>query len=168
MTANHTVYLFDISSRTPPIMTIESGETIDVEVRGAFDDIRDIAAVPVPFTPACDGHPLAPITGPIRVASAEAGDSVTVEVLAITPFGEGRNAIMRRFGMLMEDFPAPKIIQCPIRDGKAWFGDRIPIDLHPNLGTISTMPPESGGRLPVRSDLARVSSRIACWPLVTA
>jgi amidase len=142
MTANDTVYLFDISPATPSVMTIESGATIDVEVRGAFDDIHDIAAVPVPFTPACDGHPLAPITGPIRVAGAEMRDSVTVEVLSITPFGEGRNAIMRKFGMLAEDFPAAKIIQCPIRDGKAWFGNRIPIDLQPNLGTISTMPPE--------------------------
>lgn len=142
MTANHTVYLFDINPKTPSTMTIEPGATIDVEVRGAFDDIRDIAAVPVPFTPACDGHPLAPITGPIRVAGAEVGDSLTVEVLSITAFGEGRNAIMRDFGMLTKDFPAPKIIQCPIRDGKAWFGNRIPIDLHPNLGTISTMPPE--------------------------
>lgn len=142
MTENHTVYLFDINSKTPAIMTIEPGAAIDVEVRGAFDDIRDIAAVPVPFTPACDGHPLAPITGPIRVTGAEVGDSLMVEVLSIIPFGEGRNAIMREFGMLTKDFPAPKIIQCPIRDGKAWFGNRIPIDLHPNLGTISTMPPE--------------------------
>jgi len=142
MTSNRTIYLFDINPRTPPIMTIDAGATIDVEVRGAFDDIEDIAAVPVPFTPACDGHPLAPITGPIRVNGAEIGDSVTVEVLSITPFGEGRNAIVRAFGMLPKEFPEPRIIQCPIRDGKAWFGNRIPITLHPNLGTISTMPPE--------------------------
>lgn len=29
-----------------------------------------------------------------------------------------------------------------MRDGKAWFADRIPVPLNPNLGTVSTMPPE--------------------------
>lgn len=142
MARNSTTYLFDINPKTPPIMAIEPGEEVRVEVRGAFDDIEDIAAVPVPFTPACDGHPLAPITGPILVKGAEPGDSVAIDVLEIAPFGEGRNAIVRQFGMLPKEFGAPKIIQCPIRDGMAWFGDRIPIPLHPNLGTISTMPPD--------------------------
>jgi hypothetical protein len=44
-------------------MTVDSGEEFTVEVRGAFDDVEDISAVPTPFTPACDGHPLAPILG---------------------------------------------------------------------------------------------------------
>ena len=63
MTSNKTTYLFDINPQTPAIMSIEPGAEVRLEVRGAFDDIEDIAAVPVPFTPACDGHPLAPITG---------------------------------------------------------------------------------------------------------
>jgi amidase len=142
MARNSTTYLFDINPQTPPIMAIEPGEEVKVEVRGAFDDIEDIGAVPIPFTPACDGHPLAPIAGPILVKGAEVGDSVTIDVLEIAPFGEGRNAIVREFGMLPKEFGAPKIVQVPIRDGKAWFGGRIPIDLHPNLGTISTMPTE--------------------------
>jgi acetamidase/formamidase len=29
-----------------------------------------------------------------------------------------------------------------VREGRAWFGARIPLTLKPNLGTISTMPPE--------------------------
>lgn len=34
------------------------------------------------------------------------------------------------------------IVSCPIRDGKAWFAGRVAIPLAPNLGTLSTMPPE--------------------------
>jgi hypothetical protein len=30
----------------------------------------------------------------------------------------------------------------PVRDGRAWFGGLIPLPLNPNLGTISTMPPD--------------------------
>jgi hypothetical protein len=48
-------------------MSVDAGAEPKVEVRGAFDDVEDINAVPTPFTPASDGHPLAPITGPIVV-----------------------------------------------------------------------------------------------------
>jgi len=63
MRANRTEYLFSVKTRTPPTMAVDSGEAFTVEVRGAFDDIEDISAVPTPFTPACDGHPLARMMG---------------------------------------------------------------------------------------------------------
>lgn len=137
------VYLFSVSPQTPPRMTIGSGEVVQLEVRGAFADIRDIRDVPTPFTPACDGHPLAPIAGPIAVRDAEPGDAVAIDLLEITPVeGEGLTAILRDFGVLRAQFPQPRALRCPVRDGKAWFADRIPLPLTPNLGTVSTMPPE--------------------------
>jgi len=57
MRANATEYLFSVNTRTPPTMAVDSGEEFPIEVRGAFDDVEDISAVPTPFTPACDGHP---------------------------------------------------------------------------------------------------------------
>jgi amidase len=135
-------YLFSVNARTPPTLTVESGEEFTLEVRGAFDDIEDVAAVPTPFTPACDGHPLAPIAGPVAVAGAEPGDAVAIDLLELTPFGEGKTAILRDFGVLRREFPEPMAIASPLRDGKAWFGGRIPLPLNPNLGTVSTMPPE--------------------------
>src|SRR6516165_1109742 len=60
MRANRTEYLFSVNTHTPPTMTVESGKEFTVQVRGAFDDVEDIRAGPTPFTPACDGHPLAP------------------------------------------------------------------------------------------------------------
>jgi hypothetical protein len=39
------------------MVTVDSGETFTIEVRGALDDVEDISAVPTPFTPARDGHP---------------------------------------------------------------------------------------------------------------
>jgi hypothetical protein len=71
MRANRTEYLFSVNTHTPQTMTIDPGEEFTVEVRGAFDDVEDIRAVPTSFTPACDGHPLAPITGPIVVRGAK-------------------------------------------------------------------------------------------------
>ena len=137
------VYLFSVSPQTPPVLTIDSGDEVELEVHGAFADVADIRNVPTPFTPACDGHPLAPIAGPVAVRGAQPGDSVVIELMAITPHdGEGLTAILRDFGVLRDRFSEPRALKCPVRDGKAWFADRIPIGLTPNLGTISTMPPE--------------------------
>jgi len=135
-------YLFEVTSKTPPVETIDPGTEIEVVVEGGLDDIDDIAAVPQPFTPECEGHPLAAITGPFAVSGAEPGDSVAVKLIELEPIGLGRNAIMRAFGVLAEEFGEPTIVACPIRDGKAWFADRVAIPLYPNLGTLSTLPPE--------------------------
>jgi acetamidase/formamidase len=110
-------------------------------VRGAFDDVEDIRAVPTPFTPACDGHPLAPITGPIELRGAKPGDVVAIDLIELIPFGSGKSAILRDFGVLRREFLEPMAVSSEVRDGRAWFG-RIPLPLKPNLGTISTMPPE--------------------------
>jgi amidase len=135
-------YLFEVTPNTPPVDTIDPGAVLELVVEGAFEDVDDITTVPTPFAPECEGHPLAPITGPIAVRGAAPGDSVAVTLLDLRPSGVGRNAILRKFGVLRDEFGEPAIIACPIRDGKAWFGDRIGIPLFPNLGTVSTMPPE--------------------------
>jgi hypothetical protein len=44
--------------------------------------------------------------------------------------------------VLRREFPEPVALSSPVRDGRAGFGGRIPLPLNPNLGTISTMPPE--------------------------
>ncbi len=41
---------------------------MELQVRGAFADVADIRDLPTPFTPTCDGHPLAPIAGPVMAA----------------------------------------------------------------------------------------------------
>ena len=142
MRTNHTEYLFSVNPRTPPAMSVDSGDEFTVEVRGAFDDIDDIQSVPTPFTPACDGHPLAPIAGPIVVRGARPGDAVAIDLIELTPFGVGRSAILRDFGVLRREFPEPMAVSSPVEDGEALFAGRIRLPLNPNLGTISTMPPE--------------------------
>lgn len=137
-----TWYLFDVNPSTPPALEVTPGEEFTLEVRGAFADVQDIRTVPTPFTPACDGHPLAPIAGPVRVRGAEPGDAVIVHLLEITPHGEGKTAILRDFGVLRKEFAEPTALACPVKNGHVWFGGRIPIPLSPNLGTVSTMPVE--------------------------
>jgi len=60
-------------------VTVDSGGgEFTVEVRGAFDDVEDISAVPTAFTPACDGHPLAPIAEPIVCKTPSLGKLTVV------------------------------------------------------------------------------------------
>jgi amidase len=135
-------YLFSINPNTPPLMQVQPGEEFQVEVLGSLAEVPDVKTIPTPFTPECEGHPLTPIAGPIIVRGAEPGDAVAIDLLEITPRVDGVTAILKQFGVLKEEFAEPRALACPVRDGKAWFADRIPIPLHPNLGTISTMPPD--------------------------
>ena len=135
-------YLFSVNVGTPPTMRVDSGEVFTIEVRGAFDDIDDIRTVPTPFTPACDGHPLTPITGPVVVRGAMPGDRVLIDLLSLTPHGVGKSAILRDFGVLRREFAEPMAIVSSLQGATALFGGRVPIKLNPNLGTVSTMPPE--------------------------
>ena len=67
---------------------------------------------------------------------------VTIDLIELTPFGVDKSAILRDLGVLRRKFPEPMALSSPVRDGRAWFGGRIPLPLNSNLGTISTMPPE--------------------------
>ena len=142
MSPARTWYLFDVNPSTPPALTVMPGEEFTLEVGGALRDVADIRLVPTPFTPACNGHPLAPIAGPVHVTGAAPGDAILVDLLEITPHGEGKTAILRDFGVLRAEFAEPMALSCPIKDGRAWFGGRIPIPVAANLATVSTMPPD--------------------------
>jgi acetamidase/formamidase len=89
MRTNKTEDLFSVNTHTPPPMTVDSGE----ELRGRGTrclDVEDISAVPTPFTPACHGHPPAPIVGPIVVRGAQPGDVVAIDLIELVPFGSGK------------------------------------------------------------------------------
>ena len=128
---------------TPPTEAIAPGETIQLEVKGAFLEIDDTRNVLRPFIPESEGNPQIPIAGPMKIQEAEPGDSVVIELLALEPSGIGTNAILRNFAVLREEFAYPTLVAGPARDGNAWFGERIPIPFFLNLETVSTIPPDS-------------------------
>ena len=71
------VYLFSVTPDTPPVETIESGGEVSLVVRGAFADCRGHQYRPDALSPPpATGHPLAPVSGPIRVNGAAPGDAV--------------------------------------------------------------------------------------------
>jgi hypothetical protein len=67
---------------------------------------------------------LAPIAGPIVVRGAKPGDVVAIDLIELTPFGVGKSAILRDFGVLRREFREPMALSSPVPDRRAWFGGR--------------------------------------------
>jgi acetamidase/formamidase len=56
------------------------------------------------------------------VRGAKSGDVVEIDLIELTPFGAGKSAILRDFGVLRREFPEPMALSSSVRDGRAWFG----------------------------------------------
>src|SRR5256886_4147073 len=147
-------------AKTPPVLRIKSGDTVEIqtlitnsperlEKAGVPPDqveqsLRDITAQVKDKGPG--GHIL---TGPIYIEDAQAGDVLEVKILAIklaipyayNAFGPGR-------GYLPDDYPYAKIKIIPLDEKRmiAKFAPGIEIPLHPFFGSMGDAPPESAGR----------------------
>ena len=147
-------------AKTPPVLRIKSGDTVEIqtlitnsperlEKAGVPPDqveqsLRDITAQVKDKGPG--GHIL---TGPIYIEDAQPGDVLEVKILAIklaipyayNAFGPGR-------GYLPDDFPYSKIKIIPLDEKRmvAKFAPDIEIPLHPFFGSMGDAPPESAGR----------------------
>lgn len=133
-----------------PVMHIRPGDTVTVETEDAFESkIETERHLPsdhlvLPY--------LNPQSGPIHVAGAEKGDTLTVRLLDIEPLDSGANAgtccLIPDFGGLtgtkktaLLNEPLPEIVKkLRIEDGVVHWSDRIKIPYEPFVGTIGTSP----------------------------
>jgi len=133
---------YEISKDNPPAIKINPGETLIVETEDAFSgqirkegDRRDAQTMPY-------GNPQ---SGPIYVEGAERGDTLSVYIVDIKPLIGQAATRTAGPGMLADylgkDVPHGTRI-CPIRDGKVWWSDKIPLPYEPMIGTIGTAPEE--------------------------
>jgi acetamidase/formamidase len=146
---------------TPPVLRVQSGDSIEIqtlitssparlEAAGVAPDqvekaLRDIHATVTNKGPG--GHIL---TGPIFVLGAEPGDVLEVRIQSIklaipyayNGFGPGR-------GFLPEDFPYARTKLVPLDERRmvARFADGIEIPLRPFFGSMGVAPPEGSGRI---------------------
>ena len=148
-------------AKTPPVLSVKSGDTVEIQtlitsspkrledagvppdqVEQSLRDITDQVNDKGP-----GGHIL---TGPIYIEGAEIGDVLEVKILsaklaipyAYNGFGPGR-------GFLPEDYPYPKMKIIPLDEKRmiARFAPGIEIPLHPFFGSMGVAPPETSGRL---------------------
>jgi acetamidase/formamidase len=89
------------------------------------------------------------LAGPVFVEGAEAGDTLEVEVLALTTGPWGWTTFMPELGLLAEDFPEPFLKILDLRGGvAATIAPGIEVPLDPFLGTMGVATDEPGGHSP--------------------
>ncbi len=139
LTRDHITYSLDRTH--PPALTIDSGATIVLETHDARtgtirsdQDLLDKA------------HPLGanPATGPIFVRQAEPGDTLAVEILAITLADRCYVASKAHIGLLAQRAERFATRVMPIRAGMIHFNQHIRFPIRPMIGVIGVAPAGMG------------------------
>lgn len=153
-----TVHLGGFSHLLEPALTIDSGDTVDVETYSGYyvydkappefvtPEFLDICQNLLPERKIARGPHL--LTGPIYVRDAEPGDVLEVQLDAIAPsLPVGFNAIRTDWGALPHQFPQPalRFIPLDLVNNIAEFpaGAGIKIPLKPFFGILGVATPET-------------------------
>jgi acetamidase/formamidase len=148
-------------AKTPPVLRIKSGDTVEVQTLNTASPqrleeggvppgeveqaLRDVAEQVTDKGPS--SHLL---TGPIYIEGAAPGDVLEVRILAVRlaiPYAY--NEFGPSYGFLPDDFPYPRIKIIPLDEKRmvARFAPGIEIPLHPFFGSMGVAPPETSGRI---------------------
>jgi amidase len=137
-----------------PVLEVRPGDVVRFQTQDCFsgqiqsesDLVTDI-----------DFSRVNPATGPVAVAGAEPGDSLTVEILDIAPASQGVATIIPGYGQLTDLCPDAVTRVIPVRDGVVHFDDRIQFPVRPMVGVVgvataaedipNAMPGQHGGNL---------------------
>lgn len=167
LAANHrlpatpaTVVIGNYSASTKPVLTIRSGDTVDIEtVSGNPDQLEKMGLAEAQVPDALrrilkevkdrgpGGHIL---TGPIFVEGADPGDVLEVHIESIRlPVPWAYNGFRSTAGFLPEDFPhsGAKLIPLDRDRMLGLFAPGIAIPLRPFFGSMGVAPPADAGRL---------------------
>ena len=132
---------YDFDRDRDPVLTVDSGETVEVECLDAGDGQlppdaapEDVQAVDAP------GHPM---TGPIAIEGAEPGDTLAVEILDVSHEGIGWTYVAPGAGFLPEEFPDFAVHTWDL-DGDVGYFHGIEVPLHPFPGNLGLAPAEPG------------------------
>ena len=113
----------------PPMICVATGDEAEIHTRDSFDCqiCRPWKGPDLAKASLARAHPL---TGPVYVEGAEAGDLLAVDILDVTPHNEGFTVIAPGFGFLRDIFTAPHLLRWDMADGVATSpelpGVRIP------------------------------------------
>jgi acetamidase/formamidase len=142
-----------LSASIPPILTINSGDTVSLSALPADGeigfpstgiDIPEIWRLGIEAHPREGGHF---VTGPVFVRGAEPGDTLQIDILEVKPcFDFGYVSIMPLRGTLPEEFEYETIhplIDSDRMIAKLPWGKEIPLD--PFFGVLAVAPPPAWG-----------------------
>jgi acetamidase/formamidase len=132
----------------PPVLTINSGDEISFDLLdGGHNQITDKSTVEDVIN--FDTNFADPAFGPVYVNGSEPGDVLKIEFLALQCAEYGWTAIMKRFGLLEDEFPEAQLKIWDLRPaqvakGYAVFKEGIHVPIRPFLGVVGVAPGEKG------------------------
>jgi acetamidase/formamidase len=126
-----------------PILTIDSGQVVKFRTYGVGDGWLTPDATPeILVGRTFMGHPL---TGPVAVRGARAGDTLQIDVLDIETVEWGYTYFNLNRGLLGAEIDHPYLKAWDLSDGKlAWFNDGIAVPIEPFLGVMGVVPAAAG------------------------
>jgi acetamidase/formamidase len=148
--------MFD--ARFPPVLTVRSGETVEIEcVSGMPEFMPDpgsglavppaLAAIHAAGLPRLGPHI---VTGPVAVEGAEPGDALRVDIEAIEPAADwGYCGHHPLFGLLPDLFPGRRVLFLPVdraaRRVTLPMAGGVSLPLAPFFGIMAVAPPPEWG-----------------------
>jgi acetamidase/formamidase len=155
-----TVVVGYYSASAKPVLTIHSGETVEIETVSGNPENLERMGLPAADVPTAlraivkevkdkgpGGHIL---TGPVYVEGAEPGDVLEVHIESVklsVPWAY--NGFRPTSGFLQEDFPHPasKLIRLDRDRMMGLFAPGIEVPLRPFFGSMGVAPPPDAGRI---------------------
>ncbi len=144
-----------LDATTPPVLEVESGDTVRLHSfpAGGKDSLPTHLPIPPSYQAALNAHPPGPgphfITGPVYVRGAKPGDVLQVDILDVTVSMDwGFVAILPLLGTLPDEFTDYETIH-PVIDharGVATLPWGTELALEPFFGIIGVAPPKAWGR----------------------
>lgn len=139
--ADKVQHAWDLSA--PPACVVEPGTRVELDLLdasgGQLTSDSDVSAVTT-----LDFTRINPVTGPIYVEAARAGDRIVVRLIEVDPGSWGWSAVIPGFGLLADQFPAPALAHHVVRDGFVHLGFGPTIPRQPMVGTIGVALPIAG------------------------
>lgn len=155
-----------------PALTVKPGDVVDFEINevSSWQITKDST---VEALKNFDDSKLYPLAGPVFVEGAEPGDTLTVEVVDVSPADWGWSAIIPGLGLL-DEFKEPYLYLWDLADGVAEFEKGIKIPVRPFCGTmgvapdspapVEVMPPgKHGGNMDIKHLTAGSRLELPVW-----
>ncbi len=129
----------------PPALTVPAGSIVELALRDGSNGQVGPTTVAADLL-ALDLSKMDPLTGPVWVEGARAGDALVVDVLEISLAAVGWSAIIPGLGLLANKFPGPYVRAWVLCPGEVHVGGGHRFKLAPMLGVVGVAPPP--GRYP--------------------
>ncbi len=129
----------------PPALEVDSGEAILLHVGDASGGQIDSGSGPEAIA-GLDFSRINPVSGPIFVKGARAGDVLQVDLLEFHSVDWGWTAIIPGFGLLADEYPDPwlRISKVDQESGRVHFSPAVTLPFKPFPGTVGVAPAEPG------------------------